>query len=155
MKEIQLSQGKVALVDDEDFERLSQWGWHYHIGYAARMSPRPRVKGKSTIIYMHRLIMNTPDGMQVDHINGEGLDNRRENLRNCTNTENQHNQKLSKKSTTGFKGVRKRERRFEAQIRVDGKDLYLGMYATPEEAARAYDNAAVKYFGEFSKVNFD
>ena len=153
-KQIILTQGKTALVDDEDFEYLSQWKWFCGLdGYAVRNSPMVNGKQRS-LIRMHRQIMNPPNGLYVDHINHNKSDNRRENLRNCTLAENQHNTKRPKNNTTGYKGVSKDRRRFRANIYVDGKQRCLGTFDTPEEAAHVYDVAAVTYFGEFAKINF-
>lgn len=150
--EIKLTQGKFTIVDDEDFEYLSQWKWFYNNGYAVRMSPRG--EGKRRRILMHRVIMDTPDDMDVDHINHITLDNRRENLRNCTTAENMYNRKPDKGNRSGFKGVSDNHGRFKARIMIYGNLLYLGTWDTPEEAARSYDKAAVKYFGEFARTNF-
>jgi len=93
MKKIKLSQGKVTLVDDEDFDLLSKYRWHYHTGCRCEYARRSTWKdGKVGTIYMHQMIINTPPGLETDHINGNKLDNRRENLRICTTRENQHNQ---------------------------------------------------------------
>jgi hypothetical protein len=160
MKEISLSKGKFALIDDEDFERVSQFKWTLQTGrttyYAARNDTS---SGKRKYIYLHRFILDLTDRkLMVDHINGNGLDNRRENLRVCTNGQNQRNKSKASHSTQLYKGVRRRrtlQNRYEARIRVDGQDIYLGRYDTPEEAAIAYDNSAIKYFGEFAKLNFE
>jgi len=105
---------------------------------------------------MHRVILDAPMNMLVDHINGNGLDNRRENLRICTNTENLRNRGKDRDNTSGYKGVviKKGEKKFRAQIRVNQKTIHLGSFSTPEEAARAYDDAAREYFGEFAWTNF-
>lgn len=111
-------------------------------------------------ISMHRLIMNTPDGMDTDHINRDKLDNRRENLRVCTTSQNTANSKKQSVNTSGFKGVFSIEgakgnaKKWKSKIEVKGSSIYLGSFNTAQEAAKAYDNAAVKYFGEFAKLNF-
>jgi hypothetical protein len=101
---------------------------------------------------MHRLIMGP--GPQVDHKDGNGLNNRRsDNLRFATDTQNRANQKVRKDSTTGFKGVRPHRDKFQARIRVKGREITLGSFATPEEAALAYNAAAKECFGEFARPN--
>ena len=155
-KEIPLTQGQVALVDDDMYEYLMQWKWFANYDgwnwYAARNGPRPFQKK----ISMHRIIISSPDDMQVDHINRNGLDNRRENLRLCTNAQNSRNRGMQKHNTTGFNGVswRKARRKYQARIIVNGKIFYLGHFTTAEEAAKAWDEAAVKHFGEFANLNF-
>lgn len=106
---------------------------------------------------MHRVILNTPKGMESDHINGDGLDNRRCNLRICTTSQNQQNQQTqSRIKSSGFKGVNwaKRANKWVARIVIAKKEMWLGSFDSELKAALAYDNAAKKYFGEFSKTNF-
>ena len=137
------------MVDDSDYEWLSKFKWHIGNGYAKRNSS---VDGKSVTIHMHREIMNTPNGYDTDHINGIRTDNRRCNLRVCTRSENLANRGAASSNKTGLKGVRKSSRveTFEAQIRVNGKGIYLGSFRTPEEAHIAYIAASKKYHGAFS-----
>ena len=155
MKEIQLTQGKVVLVDDEDFDWLSKSNWHYSKGYAVRTSTKE--SGKQRTILMHREIIKTPDGMETDHINGNGIDNRRENLRICTGSENRRNKKRNRKNISGYKGVcfYKRDKNWRVQIDVRKQHIFLGYFDTAEEAARVYDDAAKKYHGEFANLNID
>jgi len=159
MKTIALSQGKVALVDDRDFEWLNQWKWHAlkhgHTYYAVRNS-RSDYRGKRTLIAMHREILGlTSDSIETDHANRNGLDNRRENLRKATRLENNRNQK-GRKGSSCYKGVswKTSSRGWVAQIQVEKKKIHLGSYKKEIEAARAYDRAAIKYFGEFAYLNF-
>ena len=140
MKEIPLSQGKVALVDDEEYGRLSQNKWYARKSrntyYASRMSPH--INGKRHQIQMHRVIMMPQNGMETDHINGNGLDNRRGNLRLVSireNAQNRHEQKTSK-----FVGVHwvSSRKKWEAQIHFNKKGYILGQYPEEETAATVY-----------------
>jgi hypothetical protein len=153
MKNIQLTQGKVAIVDDADFEWLSQWPWFFSTGYAIRREGK--LFGRKNIM-MHRLIMNTPEGMDTDHINGDKLDNRRENLRVCTRSQNMQNTTRRSDNTSGYKGVDwdKENGKWRAEIKVDSRRINLGRYDSAEEAALAYDRAAREYHGEFANTNF-
>lgn len=154
MKTIKLSQGKVAIVDDKDYEVLSKYKWYATClkycknQYAARNVFK---NGKKTIIRMHRIILNVPDNMQIDHINGNGLDNRRCNLRFCNHAQNQANSKTKNR----YKGVRCRKGTgsWEAYIGENYKYIHLGTYGNKEDAAQAYNNAAIKTFGEFARLN--
>lgn len=153
MKKIKLTQGKYTLVDDADFEWLNQWKWHaiknYNKFYALRTEKEKNIR-------MHRFILNPPFKKEIDHINGDGLDNRRENLRICTHSENLKNREKQSNNLSGFKGVcwNKSDKRWVGQIFLKGKKcIYLGFFKTKEEAALAYNQAAKKYFGEFAKLN--
>ena len=156
IKLIPLTQEQFAIVDNEDFGELSKFKWYAHKtsygGYrAVRMTPRPNHR----TILMHWQIMNTPKGMEVDHVNHNTLDNRKTNLRICTRAENQHNRRLQK-GTSKYKGVywNKRDKKWVAQIKLEGKQIYLGYFDSEIEAAKCYDINAIKYFGEFAKLNF-
>lgn len=154
MKQINLTKGKAALVDDKHFERVNAFKWHYsNSGYALRKIYKGTRNGKK--LYenqaMHRLLVDIPDGMQIDHINGDKLDNRQANLRQCTNQQNGCNRGKTAKNTSGFKGVSPCEYgRWQAGIRVNGKRLHLGHFLKKEDAAEAYKAAAIKLHGEFA-----
>jgi hypothetical protein len=143
---------KYALVDDEDFEYLNQFRWTLSPqGYAVR---REYPSGK--IVFMHRLIMNCPKNKNIDHKNGNKLDNRKDNLRFCNQSQNGANSRIGK-NATGYKGVRIDKRQpgkpYIAQIMVDRKNIYLRSHKTAEEAALSYNKASIKYFGEFARLN--
>lgn len=154
-KSITLTQGKVALVDDEDFEYLNQWKWFAEKRGSGLVYAVRNVKQKP--LHMHTQIIKTPKGMVTDHINGDGLDNRRCNLRACTHGENMRNRKVGQvNNKSGYKGAHwsKRQEKWKAEIRVNGKSIHLGYFNDLIEAAQAYDRAARKYHGKFAKLNF-
>lgn len=151
MKEIKLSKGFIALVDDEDFEWLNQWKWSYHSGgYAVRMHLGHKM------LFMHRFIMNVPTTLEIDHINHNGIDNRKCNLRICTTSQNLHNTKIQRNNTSGYKGVsfNKLTNKWEAYIKINNKKIHLGLFNTSEDAARAYDAKTKNSFGKFALTNF-
>ena len=150
-KSITLPHGEMALVDDEDFERLNQYKWHVVHGYAVR-----KIGAATPTIRMHREIIKTPADMQVDHINRNRLDNRKANLRVVTKSENLKNKEIYKNNKSGFRGVswNASKRKWVAQINVNEKRKHVGSFASPEEAARAYDKAAKENYGEFAALNF-
>jgi hypothetical protein len=158
-KQIQLTQGKIAIVDDKDFDRLNAHKWcaeKQRTGkfYAARGIWIPPIIHH---VYMHREIMNAPKGLDVDHIREQDtLDNRRSNLRLATRSQNMCNQRKRKDNISGYKGVHwhNQAKKWQAQININGKGISLGLYSAVEDAARAYDAAAIKYHGEFAKTNF-
>lgn len=155
-KEIPLTQGKVAIVDDADFEWLSQWKWCYHRDRAGRGIADG--KGSAKMHFMHNYIMQPPPGFVVDHIDNDPLNNQRSNLRICTQAENLRNRRgFSTKSSTSFKGVfpvkKSKIRPWRATIKLNGKSIHLGSFPTAEAAAIAYNEAALKYHGEFAHLN--
>jgi hypothetical protein len=151
-KEIPLNRGLTAIVDDADYEILSRHRWC--VPPAGKRPYALRTVGDTgRRLAMHRVILNAPDGLQVDHINGDGLDNRRSNLRLATNAQNLQNQKRRSTNTSGYKGVSLyRDGRWSARIRANGRRVFLGYFATPELAHAAYCAAAEKYHGEFART---
>lgn len=150
---IPLTRGKFAIVDDEDFEYLSQWKWHCtSAGYAARRGPRCSRHPAGPMILMHRQIMQARPAKYVDHINHDRLDNRRSNLRFATGSENGYNRSKQANSTTGIVGVcfSKRERKYKSYINVDKKRLHLGTHVTLEDAREAVDAARQRMHGAFA-----
>lgn len=160
MKRIGLTKGKIALVDDDDFEYLNRWRWS---AFNSRRRPdsyyarrTARVLGKKKVIKMHHAIIPLVPGMMTDHIDGNGLNNQRSNLRMSTKQQNQANSRKRKGCSSQYKGVSwsKRDKRWCSQVKVNGKLIYLGYFHDEESAARVYDAAALKYFGEFARLNF-
>ena len=151
MKEIEMTQGKVAIVDDDDFEYLSQWKWY--VNYNQRGLPYA-MRGAKPKVRMHRIVSKTPLGLFTDHINGDTLDNRKSNLRIVTSAENSMNRKPYKSNKFGLKGISISEGKYiHARIKLDGKNIHLGTFDTIEEAAAAYNKAALELFGEFARIN--
>lgn len=153
MKEIPLSRGLVALVDDADFDEVASFGkWYANPNcrtfYARKNFRRNRIYSS---LLMHRLITGWD---YVDHINGNGLDNRRANLGLANDALNAMNRRIRSNNTSGFKGVSLCGRRWKAQITAGGVHVHIGSFATPEEAARAYDAAALIHHGAFAHLNF-
>lgn len=157
MKKIKLSQNLYAIVDDEDFGMLNQFKWsackQRNTHYATRAIKL--ADGKWTSIKMHRLIMRTSKGIQIDHINGNGLDNQKKNLRFCSNAENARNRGAQTNSTTKYKGVfwDKYHKKWTARIQVNYKNVFLGYFKNITDAIFAYNQASVNYFGRFAKLN--
>lgn len=144
------NKGLIAVVDDDVYSVISRYGWYAKKGlrnktyYASAW-----VDGRQ--VHMHRLIVGLGPGRipQVDHVNGDGLDNRKVNLRVATASQNAMNRR-----TNGVKGVSRRPNgRWQADLKMNGRHHYLGVYDTPEEAARAYDTAARQHFGEWARTN--
>jgi hypothetical protein len=152
--EIPLTQGRVAIVDDED-AHLAEFKWcvynYRRNWYAVRRRP-----GGGALIRMHREIVGAPDGLQVDHVSGDSLDNRRANLRLATQAGNTQNMRMRCDNTSGYRGVCwfARDARWKAEISAFGVRRHLGYFYGVLDAARAYDAAAKELHGEFARLNF-
>jgi len=159
MKEIPLTQGKVALVDDADYDSLMAMGKWYcdSNGYAARSKKYRKENGKlgNRTVLMHRVIMQAKDGTFIDHRDTDKLNNQKSNLRECTKRQNCRNRNKSSSNSSSYKGVswNKEKRKWVAQIRIDDKVTYLGQFVDLTEAAKAYNAAALEHYGEFARLN--
>jgi hypothetical protein len=146
-----LPNGAAVWVDEQDYSHLVGYSWRLTEGYACRSGGhgKPRIR-------MHREITGATPGQEVDHINGNKLDNRRSNLRLCTHAENLRNRKKwSKDGHTRFKGIRQtKPGTWIAQIGVNGRTTYIGTFRNEEDAARAYDERALAQYGSFARLNF-
>lgn len=154
MKQIQLTQGKFATVDDADFDWLNQWKWCFDGRYAVRSEHigESRKNRTSKKYYLHRELLN---GKTVDHINGDRLDNRRCNIRLCTSSQNSMNSIPRQGASSKYKGVgwHSTAKKWESYIQINGKKKYLGVFDCEIDAAKTYNAVAVELFGEFAKVN--
>jgi len=156
---IPLTQNKLTIIDLEDVERVSRYNWHIQKCkkqvYAATIDYD--INSKTKLILLHRFILNPPPKKQIDHINRNTLDNRRNNLRICTNRQNCRNKpKANKTSSSKYKGVwhNKRNNKWYAIISMDKRKVKQKSHLTEIEAAKTYDRLALKLFGEFAYLNF-
>lgn len=140
-------------IDKEDFEKIKKHKWHGN-----KTGEKIYIRSNCRKLYLHRVIMGAKKGMVVDHINGDTLDNRKKNLRNCSHKKNIYNQVAQKRNKTSiYKGVcfAKRERKWRSYISKDGKQYHLGFYKNEKDAANAYDEKAKKLFKGFACLNFN
>lgn len=165
MKTIALTRGHVAFVDDNDYDLVSQFKWqarvdHYKDGTISGVYAYRRIRKPSGVWsheLLHRFLLQVADPkMKVDHQNRNGLDCQRLNLRVCTTSQNGGNSKKQRNNTSGFKGVcwHKGSQRWHSRIEIDGRKIYLGEFRNAEDAAHAYDVAALEHFGDFALLNF-
>lgn len=156
-KSLVLTQNKRTIIDDEDFEKVSKYKWFAknHSGKYYALHSLPREGSTRKALRLHRFIMNAGPEDVVDHINGDTLDNRKINLRLCSQAENSRNRTKTKSNTSGFKGVRfhKRTKKWEARIGFNYKLHYLGLFDKIEEATKAYDAACKQLHREFASLN--
>jgi hypothetical protein len=159
MKEIPLSQGLIVLVDDEDYEWLKQWKWRRQKGHKTFYAKRHIQGNKNAQILMHREILKKKLGGELgqrlvtDHRNGNGLDNRRENLRLVTRSINHQNTPPYCNNTSGFKGITRNRKKWMSRIVVNGYVIHIGTFESPRMAALAYNITAHKHFGNDAYFN--
>ena len=151
-KKILITRGQIVIVDEQDYQELSQYRWYLIDGFAARTIKKDN---KRTTIYMHRVIMDAPIGISVYHINHNKLDNQRENLRLVKGSARMH-RRPSVKHSSKYRGVYwcKDKRKWIAEIKVYKKQIRLGRFEVEKDAAVAYDEAARKYYGSLARTNF-
>lgn len=161
MKTIQLTKGQLTLVDDEDFDYFNQWKWNAQLIHGRLYACRTQwglSGGKRKGIYLHRAVMRVLDikGIVVDHTDGNSLNNQKKNLRLCTPSQNCTNRKSGAGSSSKYLGVSwvTSRKRWSAYIKKNYKNIFIGHFFDEQEAARAYDEAAIKYHGEFANLNF-
>lgn len=152
-KHVSLTKGAVAIVDDSDFNRLIQMGsWCLSSnGYAVHYT---KIDGRRKTLYMHRLIMDAPRSLQVDHIDRDRLNNQRSNLRFATRSQNQANKNIQINNTSAYKGVSWNKGKWEARIRLNSTRVNLGRFSDPLRAALVYDAASRLFYDEFAGCNF-
>lgn len=152
---IPLTQGKVALIDDEDYDKIKDIKFYAHFEKGVKWYALHSINDEK--ILMHRIIINAKPGQICDHINGDGLDNRRCNLRIVTNQQNIMNQRLQKRrKSSKYKGVtwNKNAEKWQTQIRINKNNRYLGLFINEIDAANTYDKKALELFGEYARLNF-
>jgi hypothetical protein len=153
---VPLTQGYEAIIDAADVPSLSAWNWcakpMRHTVYAVR---NEYAAGKLATVYLHRAINGASGAFEVDHINGNGLDNRRANLRSVTAAQNRHNQRRRRDNTSGFRGVSfvKSANKWEAYISLGGKKSHLGFYHSAEDASKAYAVASAELHGQYGRAS--
>lgn len=154
MRRIPVAKGKYwALVDDEDFEKVSKYKWYARpVNTKIYAASDIKVEGKVLRISMHRFILETPKGVYVDHIDGDTLNNCRSNLRECTQSQNMANMGLTTRNKSGYKGVYY-YRGWRSSVRFRNRTIHLGVFPTPLAAAKAYNKKIQELWGEFAKSN--
>lgn len=153
---IPLSSRHTLLIDEGDVELISKYKWYAQVDYRSAQRTVYAVTGHAaTTLSLHRLLMGSPKNALVDHRNGNGLDNRRRNLRLCTSSQNQANARVRSDNSSGYRGVtwHRKSAKWNAYISVSGKRKHLGLFVDPWDAAEAYNAAALEVFGEFARLN--
>lgn len=150
---IDLGRGMYALADAADAEALSSHKWTAQKSSGSNLVYAV-CKQDGRRIFMHRYLLSPRSDLSVDHVNGDGLDNRRENIRICSHAENMRNRRHSRRAACAYKGVCRNRRKYRAQIRHEGVKYHLGVFDDQESAAKAYDIAAIRLHGEFARTNF-
>lgn len=154
MRVIKITQGYEVKIDDEDFDLISGRSWKVLRSRKRVYASYSYGKDSNKSMLMHRLIMNAEKGQYVDHINGDTLDNRKENLRLCTNSQNLGNRGKQSNNNSGYKGVHFHDGSYVAKIRKDNIVYTLGYSKDKIEAAKIYDMGSLHFYGEFSYLNF-
>lgn len=160
MRAIPLTKGKFAIVDDEDFPYLNAYKWQAVLKGSVRWYARRGHGDRDHIrsVYMHRQIMNTPKGTQIDHIDGNGLNNTKTNLRFTTDSQNLMNSRKPRKgwrTSSQYKGVYWHKYRWRAVIKKEGRIIVIGHFDSELEAAKAYDAKAKELFGQYARLNLE
>lgn len=150
MKQIPLTKGRFALVDDEDFDIVNQWKWSCWVDPVSGVAYALRQVSKGKQITLHRFLLQAPKGLLVDHFNGDGLDNRRQNIRLCTRKQNNVNSPVTKRNLVGLKGVSRSGAKWRARIDIQNKTLSLGSFLYKENAELAYKLISLLYYGEYA-----
>jgi len=157
MIKMPLTQGKFAIIDDKDFALVSQYKWHAlksHNNYYAAHSTYDKKRKKMGTLLMHRLLTNAPKGIPVDHFNFNGLDNRQQNIRLCSNAQNVRRQRPQKRpKSSRYKGVSRAKTKWKAGIKYNGRTIHIGNFCTEIEAAKAYDKKSKELFGPYAFLN--
>jgi hypothetical protein len=155
MKEIQLTNGGVTLVDNEDFNELKKYKWFAHREKSTTYVWR-HLNGSRKMVKIHRQILNAMDSsIKIDHIDGNGLNNQRNNIRLCNDQQNSMNTKIRRDNSSGYKGVsyHAKNKKWRATINFNRRQISIGCYGNKEDAAVAYNQKAIELFGEFARPN--
>lgn len=155
MKTIELTQGFFAIVDDEDHALVSEFKWYLHRCGKHKYARRATYDtGKKKDVLLHRVLLGISDEtVYIDHKDGNGLNNQKANLRVCSAAENSSNRKTHCNNTSGFKGVNRAKGGWRTRVSLGNKRTHVGYFNTKEDAARAYNEAAIKLHGKFAKLN--